>query len=119
MGPVAAFNSNALRPYVPTRNTAPELSESRQTLVQSTNGKPYPSFCQVWPRSLDCITPASLATMMVCGLVPGTIAPACKGKSGRFCVPPLVPLMSRQFAPLSVVRYTCWLGPGGAPENPS
>ena len=70
-----------------------------------TTGRPIPRTCQVVPRSVVRITPASVATMMEGGLVCGSITTSFTGRSGRLVAGwPGVPLMSLQVIPLSVVR---------------
>src|SRR5882724_7645544 len=109
--PTVPVSSKTLRPYVPTRRSGGLALESSARDVQSTVGSPAPRTCHVAPRSNVLMTAASLATTMVCGEVPGSMTTECRGRSGRFWLasPPSVPLMSFQFAPLSVVRKTCFL----------
>src|SRR5580704_16088759 len=88
---------------------------------QSTVGSPTPSTCHVAPLSLDCITLESAATVMRCGVALPSITTECSGRSGRLLsgLPPSVPLMSSQLAPLFVVRKTCFVRlVGGRVVNP-
>ena len=84
--------------------------------VQSTVGSPTPRISHVAPPFTVRMTAATVATMIVRGVVLESITTEFVTRSGRFWFgsPPSVPLISFQLPPVSGVRNTCLVRTVGA-----